>query len=235
VFTTQTAGGSLHCAPPPDGYYGFAGINGVIGVPSGISGVSKPGHFSAPIGIAFSSSDLSWVQVGWTIGFSGCGSYTITATKPEIYAELIDYAPSGGNCTVGGVPVWYYLFDWGPMTAAASFDVEYAGGGCWNMYSPTHSVHWCGTSGFPSSGQAIAQVEEEYADAATVPTFDFGDSPGNLTLKTYSGWRLWIPYNSSTFPWYSTTYDERYNSDPCMVQSDYANYYRFLSYEKPTC
>jgi hypothetical protein len=159
----------------------------------------------------------------------------MTATAPEIYAELIDYAPSGGNCTVGGVPVWYYLFDWGPMTAAASFDIEYAGGGCWNMYSPTHSVHWCGTSGFPSSGQAIAQAEEDYADAATVPSFDFGDSPGNLTLKTYSGWRPWVPYNMSTFPWYSTTYDERYNSNPCMVQSDYANYYRFLAYEKPTC
>ncbi len=227
---TATSSGALHCpAAKTPAYYGWAGIEGTLGLPDGLvtcgGTCSEPQHAAAHVGMVFTANNAS-LQFGWSQGYIGDGSCTnsIDTTTPELYIEEI-YNDSSGNCS----PIQYTLHDLGPANSSSyDFTIQYASAGCWSV-----SVTNVGTypmCGLTPTGAATAELETVvWPDIWVVPTTIFGGST-SLYLKSYKGWLVWTTY-SSGFPWYTTTYDERYNDHPCVRESDYVNYYHFLTYE----
>lgn len=203
-------------------YYGWNGIEGTITAPAGsISGIGSPGHVAAWIGVLFTtygSIQIGWAQGGWPAG-SGCGNFN-SPSAPHIFME----SQTDGNC--GN----YIVDDVGPMPSTAYFTIYYAGNGCWEA---TVSTGWSSPPlcGFPNSGEAEAALELVNSDGATVPATNFGgSSSGALQLHGANGWILW---NSSIY--YSTaTYDERYNTYPCVLRSDHISWYYVLTDARPT-
>jgi hypothetical protein len=241
VFTSRQSG-AYHCQTPPAPTTTWDGIVGVIGTPAGsISENINDSHVAAWIGVAFYSGtqQTGWVQIGWSEGTNGirgtgAGCSQKTQSKPTIYVEA--EATSGGpsfNCNIGASSLYYFLDYSTPMPAsyAVSFLVQYQGGGCWLLTAPAAGVSdsLCHFGSGDTQGEAAAKLEIENTGvtSVTVPTTVFGaasTSAGALELHNPSvGWHIW----DTTIT--SATYDERNNANPCVKQSDYYNYYKFLT------
>jgi hypothetical protein len=234
---TSTVQGSHHydalsCSTDP-GYYGWAGIDGLIGTPptNPTLDVAADDHQVGWIGMVFGTG--GWIQIGWYRGNVGCNNDAgkhvgFTGTGYHLYLES---TPTGDlnpmTCT------GYQIQDLSPLALGGSvtyrIDRE---GSCWiAYYNYNHQAgSFCGTS-WPISGAAEMENELYQAGISKMPTSDFGsgDPNSNPALRILSG-SGWVPWTTNIIQ-HTSTHDWRNDTTTGKtVFSPYVSYYHIHTY-----
>jgi hypothetical protein len=222
-----------HCSPLAP-YFGWGGVEATISPPSQPISVTSGGHVAAYIGFSFPNN--GWVQAGWGQGALGCGSQSWDKSHPELYFEAATPAnvpPNNypANCIGNDGSAWWYgCWDLGPMpTSAVDFTIQYDGThDLWVLRDTLgHSRSLLG-SYWGNSGAAAVAFETQLTDRTVVSRVDFN----YIVLRSFKGWMAWTPANMGS--WGTQTEDERYNVNPCVLESNYVNYSHFYADQAPS-
>jgi len=215
-------------------YYGWGGLEATISPPSQSFSLSGRSHVAAYVSFAFANG--GWIQMGWQQGYSNCGDQSLTSySSPHLYIEAgAPYDPA--NCVHNGIGYWYGLYDLGPMpNHPVDFTIQYDPAHTqWVLvnnlgYRRNFTDPYQGSWLWGNSGQASVAYET-YGNNVTVQPIDFN----TIVLKSYRGWIPWTTANMNSGGWATQTYDERYNVNPCVKESNYVNYSHFLADQAPT-